>query len=214
MKEYFYSKIIGLVVGFGVLLILAAFAYVFDDRPQMWVKPQILFDQPTIEKLENDARIKGKIAIVSRNSFVNLHDFYIDGEFHKKGITGTEFFPEEMYATNPDELETVIRIEYKKGNLIDYFKDSKYSETIEIYSCLIDISIIDYKTATVIAKEQIEDKTLPTNASSLTVSRNQIRMIEDHGTYRYECVLPVTPVTSDKIKIVLSKYLDRVKTLN
>ncbi len=144
-----------------------------SDADGMWsATPKVLCELPATENLAKDAtiNINGKIAVVftGGDSSIShcLRDGYLDDK--SKSVTLTNYFPEEMYAKSLEELDTLIKIESKKGNYITT-RSIKYTNSstganyigdrpVAIHSAITEISFIDYKTKTVVAKKQFEDK--------------------------------------------------------
>lgn len=191
-----------------------------EVRPEMWSKPDVLCNFSATEKLISDAKVTGKIALVSKDStYYYPNRCNIDGYFNdpSKGIVEvTTYFPEEMYATKPEEIDTLIKIENKKGNLLNSFVSEGGYELsghiVRVYSRFIDISIIDYKTSTVIAKQQIEFKEFPKGSSSSSVDKGQTHKVkEQDGTEVLEYIVPEAIAAYNEIKKALAKYSDKVK---
>lgn len=182
----------------------------------MWNKPEILCDYPTSEKLVNNARIIGKIALVTKDFTREPSQCRPDGFFNdpsKKAVEVTTYFPEEIYATKPEEIDTLIKIETKKGNLINSFTaDTAELQRVSVYSSFIEISVIDYKTSTVIAKEQNESTEFPKGVSSGSIPFTSVRQVkEKDGSVAFEYVIPESIEQHNKIKTYLAKYSDKVK---
>ena len=60
----------------------------------------------------------------------------------------------------------------------------------------IEISVIDYKTSTVLAKEQNEYKEFPKGASSISVPFDSLRKVKDtDGSEVFEYIVPETVET-------------------
>lgn len=182
----------------------------------MWNKPEVLCDYPTSDKLVSNAKITGKIALVNKNFTVDPNTCSPDGFFNdpsKKAVEVTTYFPEEMYATKPEEIDILIKIETKKGNLINSFTaDTANLEHVSVYSTFIEISVIDYKTSTVIAKEQNEYTDFPKGVSIGSIPFASVRQVKkEDGSEGFEYVIPGSIEQYNKIKTYLAKYSDRVK---
>jgi len=153
----------------------------------MLAKKDELSALPTIEKLSKKPAIKGKIAIVSNHDGdTTLDRFADDGStfFTDPTIAGetyNSFLPAELYAKHPDEIQTLIKINCvtkKAEALYSDFKTEK--EEMKFYQYVIcDLGLIDYKTATVIAKKQVGKNEPPKVINNRTVARTPwIEIIE------------------------------------
>jgi hypothetical protein len=180
----------------------------------MWSKPDVLCDYPTTDKLASGAKIAGKIALVTKNFTVNPSNCYLDGHFNdpsKGAVTGTKFFPEEMYATKPEEIDTLIKVETKRGDLLNSFSTDGVNR-VKVYSSLIEISVIDYKASAVIAKERFEFKEFPRGESSGSIPISSTRRVKDtDGGEVHEYIVPETKASYNAIKTHLAKYSGKVK---
>lgn len=145
----------------------------------MLAKKDELAALPTTEKLSKKPAITGKIAIV-RNSdgTVTIDRFADDGStfFTDPPIAGetySNFLPADLYAKQPDEIQTLIKINCvtRKGEaLYTNFKTSK-DEMVYYEYVICDLGLIDYKTATLIAKKQVGKNDPPAMINNRTVAR-------------------------------------------
>jgi len=180
-------------------------------RPEMWDKPDVLIKNPTNERLASDTKLNGKIAVLIKEGTDPGSLWKLDGRFvdpEKGAVTSTSYFAEELYATKPEEIDTLILIEHKKGKFMDKFDERNNNATVNIYSRFIDISVIDYKTSTVIAKQQVESKIFPPDASIVSVPLSDARKV---GAI-WEYIIPYSKETNKLIKEGLTKYSDKVKS--
>lgn len=134
---------------------------------------------PTSEKLSKKPAIKGKIAIVgTHDDLVLLDRFSEDGAifYDDRPIpseTFSNFLPPEIYAKNPNEIETLIKIScVSKTGSAQYSKlgESK-EETMDYKYVICDIGLIDYKNATLVAKKQVGKNVAPTVINSRTIAK-------------------------------------------
>ncbi len=104
---------------------------------------------PVTVSLKPDAAIRGKMQIVEKLETGLISSSYISiNGYNDYG------FPSDKRAAKPEELETLIRIVCVQGNFIGKIgKETQYASKCEV-------SIIDYKTLTVIAQKTIENKIL------------------------------------------------------
>ena len=187
------------------------------DKNSMWNRPAVLCNLPTTENLVKDAKVKGKIAVVlkySNRSNTCLQDGYLPDP--SKGVETTNYFPEGMYARNFEEIDTLIKIDSKKGKFLTTgFVEFKNVETgqsggsrpVKIYSMITEISIIDYKTATLIAKRQFEDAGYPSVLP-------QGRLGRANGNNDAEFEYTVEAPNIDKVRTYLAQISDLVKRNN
>lgn len=111
-------------------------------------------------------KIKGKVAIVKKESSgqAELDRFNWEGKFSDEAVGDkSRFYPPEVYAKNPEEIETLIKIECREHIGSDYYKAnrSSSSELQEFRKTICDVSVIDYKTKTLLAKVQKGDESAP-----------------------------------------------------
>jgi hypothetical protein len=142
----------------------------------------------TTEKLSKTPMIKGKIAIV-RNSDgdIAVDRFSEDGAtfFTDATVpfeTYNNFLPAELYAKNPDEIETLIKINCvsKKDEAL-YTNSNTLKDEPKIYEYVIcDIEVVDYKTATVIGKKQAGKNDPPKVINSRTIARHPWTEISEY----------------------------------
>lgn len=120
-----------------------------------------------LEKLGLEERIKGKIAIVRKDKDApraSLDRFSGDGEFSTaEPGQSAGFLPPEMYAKRPDEIETLIKLQCHDDTTFGtYGQPGSYSgETHEFKNVVCDVSLIDYKKATLLAKHTFGDHSAP-----------------------------------------------------
>lgn len=110
---------------------------------------------PTATGLKPDAALKGKIkfARLYGETDINMLPIKIDGYSNNS-------FPPAKVAVEPADLETLVKIVCGKGDKIGQTgKTPQYGNRCEI-------SVIDYKTLTVIAQKVVENKTLDDNPSA------------------------------------------------
>jgi hypothetical protein len=145
----------------------------------MIVKKDELAALPTTEKLSKKPAIKGKIAIVSNHDgAITVDRFSEDGanfwtDAPIPGETYNSFLPVELYAKNPDEIETLIKINCvsKKDEAL-YTNSNSSKDEMMIYEYVIcDVGVIDYKTATLIAKKQAGKNVPPRVINNRTIAK-------------------------------------------
>lgn len=104
---------------------------------------------PVTVDLKPDAAVGSKIKVVQKHERGDLDS----NQF--SFIEGSESFgfPYERIAQKPEELETVFRIVCVRGSLI-----GKVEKTTQ-YSSRCEVSLIDYKTLSVLAQKTIENRT-------------------------------------------------------
>ena len=104
---------------------------------------------PTTVSLKPDAALKGKLKFARQYEEGDISQSLakIDGYLENT-------FPFAKVTNNPEELETLVKIVCGKGDKIGQTgKTAQYSNRCEV-------SLVDYKTLTVISQKTIENKTL------------------------------------------------------
>ena len=113
---------------------------------------------PTTISLKPEAALKGKIKIVQKYEKgapeATLNSFIEGSENYN--------FPYERIAQKPEELETLVKVTCVKGSPIG--KIGKVPQ----FSSKCEVSLIDYKTLSVMAQKTFENKTLDENASNIS----------------------------------------------
>lgn len=133
-------------------------------------------------KLDPTAAIKGKIAIVDHwqtDEITQPEDFriegftqYFDGIAKGNVLDGWGLTPDTV-ATKPDEIETVVRINCMRGARIGTFRAPKHVPVPSYRSeCLIDM--IDYKTATIFARESFFNSEIDPSTHLLPIDREVV----------------------------------------
>src|SRR5688500_5809005 len=101
-----------------VLLIFSAMSQSCDDAIQ-FKRGELCKFVPARKALDAGRQIEGKIAVVYKGA---LYDPQFDNgcrlDGYSPGRDTPLYFPEEMYARSPEELDTLILIELTKGDFI------------------------------------------------------------------------------------------------
>ena len=143
---------------------------------------------PTSEKLSKTPAIKGKLAIVRKtDGEVTVDRFSEDGSIFDTDApipmeTYSNFLPVDLYARTPEEIETLIKIDCvtKKDEAL-YTNSNSLKDEPRFYEYVIcDIGLVDYKTATLIAKKQVGKNVPPKVINSRTVARHPWREITEY----------------------------------
>jgi hypothetical protein len=114
-----------------------------------------LIKLPTTIGLKPGAGLKGKIKFARQYEESGFSQTRVKID----GYLGSSF-PFDKLTTNPEELETLVKIVCGKGDKI-----GQSGRTTQ-YSNRCEISLIDYKTLTVVSQKIVENKTLDTNPSA------------------------------------------------
>jgi len=161
---------------------------------------------PGGQQFDENARIDGKIAVIYKKGNYNPQfDNRCDMDGHS-GRSETAYFPDEMYARSPDELDTLIMIEEKKG---DFLKTTQWRMTespgwtTDVYSCQLAISIINYKTSTLIRNSVREFTKIPEK-----ISLSDLKLGNANRSINDEYI--VEPTRAD-IRNALKEFSDNVK---
>jgi hypothetical protein len=114
-----------------------------------------LIKLPTTVALTADAALKGKIKLARQYEEADISQAPVKIDGYLSSI-----FPSAKLATKPDELETLVKIVCGRGDKIGQTgKTAQYANR-----CVV--SLIDYKSLTVVAQKIIENKSLDTNPSA------------------------------------------------
>ena len=154
----------------------------------MMAKKDELAALATTEKLSPKPEIKGKIAIVrDSNGSITLDRFHDSGaafytDLPVAGEIYHNFLPPELYARNPDEIETLIKINCltKKDSALYTNSNSSKTEMMDYDYVICDIAFVDYKTATVFAKKQVGKNEAPNVINKSTYGKTPGREIADY----------------------------------
>ncbi len=112
---------------------------------------------PTTVSLKSDAALKGKIKLARQYEEGDISQSPVMIDWYSSIYS---IFPSEKFASKPDELETLVKIVCARGDKIGQSgKTAQYSNRCEV-------SLIDYKTLTVVAQKTIENKALDDNPSA------------------------------------------------
>lgn len=137
---------------------------------------------PANRQFDSGAKIDGKVAVVYMGS---PYDPKFDNGCEIDGYSGAfknepRYFPANLYAQTPEEIDTLILIAVKKG---DFIKTTKFQMTqsggwtTDVYVGLLEISVINYQTSTLVRnsvrpidkipnKIELRDLTVPTPGPS------------------------------------------------
>lgn len=114
-----------------------------------------LIKLPTTVSLTADAALKGKIKLARQYEEADISQAPVKIDGYLSSI-----FPSAKLATKPEELETFVKIVCGRGEKIGQTgKTAQYANR-----CVV--SLIDYKSLTVVAQKIIENKSLDTNPSA------------------------------------------------
>ena len=109
---------------------------------------------PVNQAVDPARQVEGKVAVVYKGVFYEPqfdNGCSLDG--YKGGRATPLYFPEDMYARSPEELDTLIMIELQKGKFIrttKYQRTVSVGSTVDVFSGRLTLSMIDYKTSTLV----------------------------------------------------------------
>ncbi len=151
-------------------------------------------DDSSVSKNGNP-QIKGKVVIVKKdaNGKLNLDRFYQDGEFSDSPVNKFDnFYPAAVYAKTPEEISTLIKIECReyKGKADYQYGSNSPSSYKEYVSTICNVSVIDYKTKTLLAKIQKGEEKPPI---VLENGGNKSEIIEEVNKYLNSLPLELVP---------------------
>lgn len=154
----------------------------------LMAKKDELASLPTTEKPNKKPVIKGKIVVVqNHNGTISLDRFSEDGstffaDLPVQGEIYANFLHPDLYAKRPEEIETLIKINCvtKKGSALYTRSGSSKVEPMEYDYTVCDVSLVDYKTATVFGKKQLGKDEAPNIINKNTYGRTPGREIADY----------------------------------
>lgn len=113
-------------------------------------------------------KIKGKVVIVRKEAGApaELDCFNYEGKFSEEPAGSGKaslFYPPEVYAKKPEEIDTLIKIECREDIGSDFYKanGTGSSQRLEYRKTFCDISVIDYQAKTLLAKVQKSSEAAP-----------------------------------------------------
>jgi hypothetical protein len=194
----------------GILFLLSLPSSCASD-PILAVQQELCGFTPKGETLNNIATVNGKIVVVYRGSNFekgkygdcDLDGYSSSGRMIEK--SEPRYFPEDMYAKAPEEIDMLILIENKRGRYLDprTVRESLMRQRdIDVFSGITEISLIDHKTGSVIRKTGHENKVIPKS-----VSEDRLKL--DLNRMRTEYVVEPSP---DDVRALLRQLSDKVKT--
>lgn len=192
------------------IVIVAIFASVMSascDDPIQFNKSDLCNYSPASQQLDPNAKVEGKIAVV-----------YLSGSFNPKTNNGCKidgydgpykvtrrFFPEDMYAKSVDEIDTLIIAAVKKGNFIktiDFKRTQSLGWTTDVFTGLLNVSVINYKTGTL-----VQNSVRPFSKAPDKINQDDLTFADESRSANARYV--VEPTTED-IRTTLRKFSDKV----
>ena len=161
---------------------------------------------PSREAFDAGRQVEGKVAVVYKGA---LYDPRFDSGCVLDGYSGgrstTHYFPEEMYARTPEELDTLFMVELKKGDFIktaEYKMTRSMGWTTDVYSGRLMISMIDYKTSTLVRNSVRVLTNIPDK-----IERGKIKSTDASGTTGEYVIEPTTA----EIQTALREFSPQVR---
>jgi hypothetical protein len=132
------------------------------SKKQMAGKAEELMKTQAAEKLDQAARIGGKVAVVEShfNRPASLEGFHADGAVDHLSAF---FFSPRRKAQSVEEIDTLVKIDCQKG-------DGMGGSSPTMYASQCDVSLIDFKNKTVFARKKFENKSTFNGVSVLDES--------------------------------------------
>jgi len=164
---------------------------------------------PDKQKFDPAAHIDGRIAVIYKGSNFDAkteNGCDVDGYAGGSRVEAI-YFPEEMYARSTDSIDMLVVLELKKGNFLstaNYQRTNSVNWTVDVYSGQLAISLIDYKTSTIIRNSVHEFTKIPEKIPFDDVKFGK----SDGSTHNEYVVEPTIP----EIKKVLREFSDKVNT--
>lgn len=149
---------------------------------------------PSLSEKETP-KIKGKVVIVTKDADgeIKLDRFSDDQTFSDEPASKfSPFYPTEVYAKNPEEIDTLIKIECRKfkGEDLYTYDSNSFGEMKEYTNTICNVFIIDYKTKTLLAKIQKGDES---RQVILDAGLNKSEVIEGIANYLKSLPLELIP---------------------
>jgi hypothetical protein len=124
--------------------------------------------EPKVEPPGKDApKIKGKVAIVIKegDGQARLDRFDHKGTFSEAPVgTSSLFYPAEVYAKTPEEIDTLIKVVCRNHVGSDYYTTGKKGAGSDLQSyskTICSVSVIDYRTKTLLDSVQKGNESAP-----------------------------------------------------
>lgn len=193
---------IGLFSGCGKLISLARDrSALTENYPELVSKKEELANfqstsTPSLSDKETP-KIKGKVVIVKKDAAgqIEFDRFDKDGKFSDAPVSKlSPFYPPEVYAKKPEEIDTLIKMECREQKGSDLYKSkrSSVSELKEYINTICNVSLIDYKTKTLLAKYQSGSESAPTYLSDDDIN-DKSRVTEEIADYLTSLPLELIP---------------------
>ena len=156
---------------------------------------------PDKQKFDPAAQVDGKIAVIYKGS---NFDPKTDNGCDVDGYAGGSrveaiYFPEEMYARSPDSIDLLVVLELKKSDFVssaNYLRTNSVNWTVDVYSGQLAISLIDYKTSTIIRNSVHEFTKIPEK-----IPFDDVKFGKPDGSTRNEYVVePTIPEIKKALK--------------
>ena len=162
---------------------------------------------PDKQKFDPAVQIDGRIAVIYKGGNFDPktdNGCDVDGYAGGSRVEGI-YFPEEMYARSPDTIDMLVVLELKKGNFLstaNYLRTKSVNWTVDVYSGQLAISLIDYKTSTIIRNSVHEFAKIPEK-----IPFDDVKFGKPDGSTHNEYVIePTIP----EIKKALVEFSDKV----
>ncbi len=225
-------SIIGAVLGCGKLGSLGENSSAKEYSALLAKKSDLTNFQPNATSTPSDKqlpKIKGKVAIVTKDAkgTAELDRISeITGFSSLPASKSKPYYPPEIYAKTPDEIDTLIKIECRefKGEANYQYNSNSPSENKEFTNVICDVSVIDYKTKALLTKNQIGDERPPvvlrpgaSNISEITeqianyLTSMQLELAQNTKPTPSDTTLTVAEITKlyKTSKESVSKYQDK-----
>jgi hypothetical protein len=188
-----------MTIGFRSYLLMACLFGCLSCRPA-FDRSALCEYAPASERIQPDAKADGKVFVVYRRSG------------YRKGLDGLcemstdEYFPDDASAASTDQIDDLLIIVLQKGKFLRSMTAQatvSRSSPIDLYSGVTTISLIDFKSSTLLRRESWEKTDIPDRVPE---SRTELKRSGTDQSMEY-----VIEPTGEEIKNHLRALSDRVR---
>lgn len=169
----------------SILLFALIVSSACASHPMLAIREDLCKLRPTTEEPDSSLSIGSKLAVVYRDATFEHHKF---GGCELDGYTGIEkveprFQPSDRYAATPDEVNTVVLIETRKGDLFDSAEARRTLSTkteTNIFLGKVTLSLVDRQSGKLIRRSTFTTRDVPKE-----VPQSRLKFVDSR--YEYVC---------------------------
>lgn len=137
-------------------------------------------------KLDSKAKLKGKIAVVEKNHYesYSMKGFNYEGTDYYQFDLDNFGLTKEQMAVKPEEIDTLVQIKCEKGSQIGKYNVTD-GRTLPAYSQNCKVSVIDYKTPSVVAQKNFSSRNLSDNITVYNSTKDVTAAAPISDIYEY-----------------------------